>query len=204
MISIIKKHITWVFSGVGVAVIAAFLGLFYNNDGISEAEKSRTANKNDISAPAIVNSDQSTIIVNNHPASEKKALIVEYDFYDSEISMKFGNSGDSIYLVDQLTVHWNYSECPTIKVRQPNIGARVVPYKYYVSLTKSSGQQLLDKSTFEYPKGETDIFEIDLQYPGFGIYEVWTTFNHKELGENVSQYYTSEKSTVSRCVKYEW
>ncbi|MHC1698584.1 MAG: hypothetical protein AB9919_11100 [Geobacteraceae bacterium] len=127
-------------------------------------------------------------------------LQVEYSVQKyTGANILLGNRGQGIIIVSELTLHWDYRECP--KYREPGVGLPLVTYRYKVDLTKSKGSKLLDSREFKYGAGDVDKFLVDLKFPDYGVYAVWLTFNYKKLGEETSYRYETQHIERELCEK---
>jgi|GEM_PF-4046801 len=114
-------------------------------------------------------------------------------------NMLLGNQGQGIIIVSDLTIHWSYRECP--QFREPTVGVPLVEYRYEVDLTASEGSQRLDPREFKYGPGDVDKFLVDLNYPDYGVYTVWLSFQYRHLGEDEVHLYETEKDQREVCEK---
>jgi hypothetical protein len=143
---------------------------------------------------------QSSDSVTNKVITVLKApeLTVEYSLRKYEdASILIGNNGDKIILVKNLTIFWEYKECPAY--REPTVGAPLVKYRYDVKISKSNDSKLIESKEFKYGKGDVDQFNVNIIYPGLGIYTVWFTFDYEIFGTDKWFKYKTEKGTREIC-----
>jgi len=99
-----------------------------------------------------------------------------------------------------LKIHWDYSECPQFK--PPFIPKIIIVYRYDVNITKEKGDQLLDTKEYSYGAGDIDNFNVNLIYPGLGVYTVWFSFEYKIFGSDEWFLYKTEKDRIEKCMKW--
>jgi hypothetical protein len=128
-------------------------------------------------------------------------LTTEYDLRTyTGATLRVGNTGQGILLVNDVTLDSDYMSCSPYE--EPRVGAPMVTYRYEVELTKQRDSKLLDNRQFKYGAGDVDEFRIDLDYPGYGVYKVWLTFNYKEFGSNEIHTFQTEKLVQRVCEKW--
>lgn len=115
-------------------------------------------------------------------------------------NMLIGNRGQGIIITSNLSLNWDYKECPSYD--EPSPGAPLVEYRYKVALTTSKGSKLLDPRDFKYGAGDIDKFLVELTYPDSGVYNLWFTFNYKILGNEQTQTYETKHLERWVCEKY--
>ncbi len=107
------------------------------------------------------------------------------------------NRGQDIIIVSNMTLYWDYRECPTLM--EPITGVPIVTYRYEVDLTKSQGSRLLDSREFKYGAGDVDQFQVDLNFPGKGVYTIWMDFAYRKLGDETTFRYESQRVEQEIC-----
>jgi len=128
-------------------------------------------------------------------------LAVEYSLMKYEdAKILIGNNGDKIIIVKNLTIFWEYEECPFYK--EPLAGAYMVPYRYHVEISKSNDSKIIEPNEFKYGKGDIDKFNVAIEYPGLGIYRIWFTFDYKIFGTKEWFRYETGEGIREICEKF--
>jgi hypothetical protein len=117
----------------------------------------------------------------------------------SGANVYIGNNGGGIILVKNFTAYWNYKKCPFF--RPSGVGAPLIQYKYELTLTKTSGSKLIEHRIFKYGNGDIDDFYIDINYPDYGVYEIWFEFDYQIFGQSDWNIYKTEKQSIELCEK---
>lgn len=131
----------------------------------------------------------------------KGDLTVQFSLEEfTNANLLIGNNGGKIILMKNLKIHWDYSECTQFK--PPIIASVIIPYRYDVHITKENGDKLIDSKEFKYGAGDFDKFNVNIIYPGLGVYIVWFSFEYNIFGSNKWFLYKTEKDSIEKCMKY--
>lgn len=123
---------------------------------------------------------------------------VEYSLSQfSGARLRLGNRKQEVFLVSDITLHWDYSKCP--RLEEPLVGLPLIEYRYTVNVTQNRGSKLLDKRTFKYALGDVDDFYVDINYPGKGVYQIWFEFKYSSFGSSNLKIYQTQKELISLC-----
>ena len=132
--------------------------------------------------------------------SSKEKLTVTFRLSRfSGADLKIGNIGEKIIIIKDLAIHWEYVECSHFAPHKS--GATFMKYKYEVSLTKENDFKIIDDTEFKYANGELDEFDVDIHYPGLGVYTVWFSFEYNVFGSDEWYTYETDKEIMERCEK---
>ena len=128
--------------------------------------------------------------------------IVEYSLGKyTGVHLKIANtSPKGIIVMSDLTLHWDYSECP--EFREPSVGAPLIEYRYEVDVTKSRDSKILDTREFKYGPGDVDAFYVGINYPSLGVYHIWVEFKYSEFGSTTLGIYQTRKASIGLCEKW--
>jgi hypothetical protein len=140
----------------------------------------------------------------NESPSGKSALKVNYYVDETSASMDVGNAGNGgVIIVRQPTLHWEYKPCPKLT---PSTGyaspSVLATHEYRVRLSASDGSHLLDRRPFKYGPGQVDSFYVAQRFADNGIYTVWLSFRHRNLGDDEDRVYKTRKETLEVCARF--
>jgi hypothetical protein len=144
---------------------------------------------------------QNRIPVLNPPDGDNSKLTIEYDLSEFKGAyLRIGNTRNpGIIVVSDLTLQWDFSECPRLVPNRNPSGAPLIDYRYKANITQSRGSQLLDSKAFKYASGDIDGFHTELIYPGKGIYKVWMEFKYSNFGSSDLKIYKTQEQPISHC-----
>jgi len=150
------------------------------------------------------NPESTVSSASNESPSNEPELKTNYYADELSASMDVGNAGDGgVIIVRQPTLHWEYQPCPQLS---PSTGAAtpsaMATHEYQVRLSASDGSHLLDRRPFKYGPGQVDSFYVGLLYADNGIYTVWLSFRHRNLGDDEDRVYETRKKTLEVCARF--